>query len=74
MATDMSEKGLEALISNSLTTNGWLPSEPPEYKHTQHIDLSRLSAFLTATKPETAAALPLNTDTPKEGSTLSRQL
>ena len=43
--TDMSEKGLEALMSNSLTNNGWLPGEPPECDRAHHVDLSNLSKF-----------------------------
>ncbi len=41
----MSEKGLEALISNSLTSNGRLLGEPPEYDRIHCIDLSHLSTF-----------------------------
>ena len=30
MVTDLSEKGLEALICNSLTSSGWLPGDPQD--------------------------------------------
>ena len=60
MTTDMSEKGLEALITNSLTDNGWLPGDSQDYERAHCVDLSHLSAFLSATQPETAAALDLN--------------
>ena len=62
MVTDMSEKGLETLITNSLTTNGWLPGDPQDYERNHCVDLAHLSAFLTTTQPETAAALSLDTD------------
>ena len=32
MVTDTTEKGLEALITKSLTNNGWLPGEPQDYE------------------------------------------
>ena len=59
---DTTEKGLEALICNSLTGNGWLPGDPQDYERAHCVDLNHLSAFLTATQPETAAALDLDTD------------
>ena len=45
MVTDVSEKGLEALITNSLTSNGWLPGDPQDYERAHCVDLSHLSAF-----------------------------
>ena len=62
MVTDTTEKGLEALICNSLTGNGWLPGDPQDYERAHCVDLRHISAFLTATQPETAAALDLDTD------------
>ena len=62
MVTDTTEKGLEALITNSLTSSGWLPGDPKDYLLAHCVDLSHLSAFLQATQPETAAALSLDTD------------
>ena len=59
---DTTEKGLEALICNSLTDNGWLPGDPQDYERAHCVDLRHISAFLTATQPETAAALDLDTD------------
>ena len=55
-------KGLEALITNSLINNGWLPGDPQDYERAHCVDLRHLSAFLSATQPETAAALALNAD------------
>ena len=62
MTTDISEKGLETLITNSLTNNGWLPGDPQDYERAHCVDLRHLSAFLTATQPETATALDLGVD------------
>ena len=62
MATDTTEKGLEALITNSLISSGWLPGDPKDYIPAHCVDLDHLSAFLQATQPETAAALSLDTD------------
>ena len=62
MTTDMSEKGLEALITNSLTNNGWLPGDPQDYERAHCVDLSHLADFLQATQPETAASLDLAAD------------
>ena len=62
MVTDTTERGLEALITNSLTNNGWLPGDPQDYERAHCVDLSHLSDFLKATQPETAAALDLGAD------------
>ena len=70
--TDTSEKGLESLITNSLTNNGWLPGDPQDYDRAQCVDLVHLSDFLLATQPETAAALSLDTDNPTRRQFLER--
>ena len=62
MVTDTTEKGLEALITNSFVQNGWLPGNSQDYQPAHCVDLSHLSAFLEATHPETAAALSLDND------------
>ena len=62
MVTDTTERGLEALITNSLITSGWLPGDPQNYLPAHCVDLNHLSTFLQATQPETAAALSLDTD------------
>ena len=72
MATDTTEKGLEVLITNSLTSNGWLPGSPEDYDRTHCVDLSHLTAFLEATQPETVASLSLDSDTPTRRQFLSR--
>ena len=62
MVTDTSEKGLEALIANSLLSNGWLPGNPQDYHRANCVDLAQLTAFLKVTQPETAAVLSIDTD------------
>ena len=34
MSTDTSEKGLQSLITNSLTANRWIPGYPQDYDRT----------------------------------------
>ena len=63
MVTDTTEKGLEALITNSLTSNGWLPGYPQDYLPAHCVDLNHFTDFLQATQPETAASLSLESDT-----------
>ena len=60
--TGTTEKGLEALITTSLTNNGCLPGDPQDYERAHCVDLSHLSDFLQATQPETAASLDLAAD------------
>ncbi len=62
MVTDTTEKGLEALITNSLTSNGWVPGDPQDYLSAHCVDLGHLSPFLQATQPDTAASLSLDAD------------
>ncbi len=65
MVTDTTGEVLEALITTSLTNNGWLPGgggDPQDYERAHCVDLSHLSDFLQATQPETAASLDLAAD------------
>ena len=62
MVTDTTERGLETLITNSLTSSGWLTGDPQDYERSHCVDLSHLAAFLAATQPETATALSLDAD------------
>ena len=62
MGTDTTEKGLEALINNSLTSSGWLPGKSEDYDRANCVDLAQLTAFLKVTQPETAAALSIDTE------------
>ena len=70
--TDTSEKGLESLIFNSLVMDGWLPGKAENYERGDCLDLVQLTAFLTATQPETAGALSLDQDTPTRRQFLAR--
>ena len=72
MTTDTTEKGLEVLITNSLTGNGWLAGNPEAYDRTHCVDLTHLTAFLEATQPETATSLSLHADTPTRRQFLNR--
>lgn len=84
MTTDTSEKGLENLIVTAMTGRpsqdapsqgegiGWLNGDSKDYAREWCIDLKRLSAFLTATQPKTAAALDLVNDSPTRRQFLSR--
>ena len=72
MVTDTTERGLEALITNSLITSGWLHGAPQDYLPAHCVDLSHLSAFLSTTQPETAAALALNADSTTRSRFLDR--
>ena len=62
MVTGTTEKALEGLITNSMTSKGWFSGNPEDYDRTHCVDLNHLSAFLEATQPETAAHLSLDTD------------
>ena len=44
--TDTTEKGLETLIFNGMTSFGWLPGNPKDYERDYAVDLLQLSAFL----------------------------
>jgi len=51
---------------------GWLLGDPRDYDREYCVDLSYLSAFLTATQPEIATALELDRDTPVRRRFLAR--
>ena len=70
--TDVTEKGLEALIESALIDRYWLPGSPEDYLRAECVDLSNLQAFLEATQPEIAADLALDTDTPTRRRFLDR--
>ena len=74
MVTDTTEKGLEALICNSLTSNGWLPGDPQDYDLNKPRRPEQLVHVPTTTKPEPTVALSVDTDTPREGGALGQRL
>ena len=51
---------------------GWLCGDAADYDAEHCVDLTQLAAFLTATQPETAAALSLDADTPARRQFLTR--
>ena len=64
MSTDLSEKGLETLIVDYMTSadGGWLSGDPKHYEREYAVDLIHLTAFLRVTQPETSDALDLDND------------
>jgi len=71
--TDTSEKGLEALIIESLVSQaGYVQGRSEDYDRDHAVDLAQLQAFVSATQPETAEALGLGEDTPKRMQFLHR--
>ena len=70
--TDVTEKGLEALIESALLDRYWLPGSPEDYLRAECVDLSHLQAFLEATQPEIVTDLALDTDTPTRRRFLDR--
>lgn len=71
--SDTSEKGLEALIVESLVSQaGYVQGRSEDYDRDHAVDLAQLQAFVCATQPETAEALGLGEDTPKRMQFLHR--
>lgn len=72
-ATDTSEKGLEALIVESLISEaGYVLGSNDDYSREHVVDLAKLREFLETTQPEVAAAFSLGQDTPKRTQFLHR--
>lgn len=70
---DVSEKGLESLIVESLVRRaGYIQGRSEDYDRDHAVDLAQLQAFVTATQPETAEALELGQDGPKRTQFLHR--
>ena len=73
MFTDMSEKGLETLIVNSLINDaGYVQSDSKDYDREHAIDLVKLTEFVKITQPKAFEALSLGEDTPKRTKFLHR--
>jgi type I restriction enzyme R subunit len=74
MSTDLSEKSLETLIVDHMTSSGggWLAGDPSDYEREYAVDLAQLSSFLRATQPNTADALDLDHDGPTRRKFLAR--
>lgn len=71
-ATDMSERGLETLITGDMTRRGWIAGDPHDYEREFAVDLVQLDAFLHATQEEIAAALDLANNSPTRRKFLAR--
>jgi type I restriction enzyme R subunit len=73
LPTDTSEKGLEALIADSLVREaGYAAGAPADYDREHAVDLAKLLAFLRDTQPKVVEALSLDEDGPKRTQFLSR--
>ncbi len=73
LTTDTTEKGLEALIADSLVQEaGYQHGSPKDYDRDHAVDLAKLLAFLRATQPKTVEALVLDEDGPKRQQFLHR--
>jgi type I restriction enzyme R subunit len=73
MPTDVSEKGLEALIVASLTDEaGYIAGDPKDYDREHAVDTAKLMAFLKATQPETVERLGIGNDGPNREKFLNR--
>jgi type I restriction enzyme, R subunit len=72
MPTDTSEKALESIIVNSLTSNGWLAGDPHDYEREYAVDLAQLTAFLEATQPKLVEVFDLKTASPTRQKFLAR--
>jgi len=73
MSTDMSEKGLETIIVNSLINDaGYAQGDSKDYRQEYAIDLAKLTEFVKLTQPKAFEALLLNDDNPKRTKFLAR--
>ena len=73
MFTDMSEKGLETLIVNSLINDaGYVQGDSKDYDREHAIDFAKLMEFVKVTQPKAFEALSLGEDTPKRTKFLHR--
>ena len=73
MPTDLSEKGLEALIVASLIDDaGYIAGDPKDYDREHAVDTAKLMAFLKATQPETVERLGIGGDGPNREKFLNR--
>ena len=71
--TDTSEKGLEALIVESLVHEaGYQPGQSDDYDRDHAVDLAKLSAFLDATQAKAARTLELAQEGPRRTQFLHR--
>ena len=62
--TDTTEKGLETLIFESMLALGWTPGTNDDYLREYAVNVTQLRAFIEATQPKVAEAIPLDSDSP----------
>jgi type I restriction enzyme R subunit len=73
MSTDTSEKGLESLVVEAMTSvSGWMQGTAGNYEREYGVDLVQLHAFLQETQPKLLQELELTQDTPARRSFLAR--
>ena len=73
MPTDISEKGLEALIVASLIDDaGYVAGDSRDYDREHAVDTAKMMAFLKATQPETVERLGIGDDGPNREKFLNR--
>ncbi len=73
MTTDTSEKGLEALIVDSLVNEaGYERGSPKDFDRDHCVDLPKLLGFLQATQPEKVSKLDIGAEGPKRTKFLAR--
>ena len=71
--SDISERGLEGLIVDDLTTRaGYVLGDPGDYDRDHAVDLARLLDFLQATQPQAVTQLGLTEDGPQRLKFLAR--
>ncbi|MDR4504415.1 MAG: type I restriction endonuclease [Candidatus Scalindua sp.] len=71
--TDTSEKGLEAIICDSLIHEaGYVQGDPSDFEREHAIDLAKFIDFVKDTQPEAFDALSLGEDTPRRTKFLHR--
>jgi type I restriction enzyme, R subunit len=73
MSTDTSEKGLESLIVEALTSGaGWIAGNPEDFDRDHAIDFPKLATFIKSTQPKIFEQLGFDTDNPKRRQFLAR--
>jgi type I restriction enzyme, R subunit len=72
MKSDTSEKGLEQLIVDHMTSAGWVAGKASDYDRAYAVDLAHLTEFIRATQPKLIEALDLEHESPTRRSFLAR--
>src|SRR6266550_5223156 len=71
--TDTTEKGVETLIVESLTSKAWyLQSDPNDYDRDYAVDWPKLLAFLKSTQPKVVETLGIVEEGPRRVQFLNR--